>query len=85
MKITEDYLISLKLPKRAVLTGVIPYNEYSIRNNFNIYCYMDTSSNCLFWGTIDKYKDFFILKCDTVQAFQKIYEALTDKEIESKL
>lgn len=85
--ITEYYLIELKLPKRAVLTGSIPFNEYSIRNNFNIYCYMDTSGNCLFWGEIQRrpkkniIADFFIVKCDTVQAFQNIHEALTGNKL----
>ena len=79
--ITEDYLIELKLPKKAVLTGPLPYNEYSIRNNFNIYCDMDTSGNCLFWGECIEGLDFFIIKCDTVHAFQNIYEVLTGKEL----
>lgn len=79
--ITEDYLIELKLPKRAVLSGTIPFNEYSIRNNFDIYCCMDISGNCLFSGECYKATDFFIVKCDTVQAFQNIYEVLTGNKL----
>ena len=79
--ITEDYLIELKLPKRSVQSGPLPYNEYGIREGFNIYCEMCTSGNCLFWGECNEGLDFFIVKCDTVQAFQNIYEALTDKEL----
>ncbi|MEE9451068.1 MAG: hypothetical protein V3V72_13545 [Ignavibacteriaceae bacterium] len=82
--ITEEYLIELKFPKRVVLSESISYNEYSIRDNFNIYCYMDTSSNCRFW--VEKKSEhsresMFIVKCDTVQVFQKIYEALTGNKL----
>ena len=85
--ITEDYLIELKLPKRAVSTGAIPYNEYSIRNNFDIYCQMQRSGDCLFWGEHILWgehiqgEDFFIIKCDTIEVFQNIYKMLTGKEL----
>ena len=81
MKITEDYLLSLSLPDRAVLINKIPYNEYSIRDNFNIYCHMDFSGNCLFWGECYKFPDFFIIKCDSIRAFQDIYKVLTGKDL----
>ena len=81
IELTEDWLIKFNLLKRAVLTSKIPYNEYSIRDNFNIYCYMDQSGNCLFWGECNEGLDFFIVKCDTVHAFQNIYKILADKEL----
>ena len=81
--ITEDYLIKLKLPKRAVLSESIPYNEYLIRDNFNIYCHIDKSGNCLFWGETVRglIEDFFIVQCDTAQAFREIYKALTGHKL----
>ena len=81
MKITDDYLIKLKLPTRASLTSKIPYNEYSIRNNFDIYCQLDLIGNCFFWGECRRGKDFFIIKCDSIRAFQNIYKILSDKEL----
>ena len=79
--ITEDYLIELKLPKRAVLSESIPYNEYSIRSNFNIFCFVDTAGNCLFWGECDECEDFFIIKCDSIEAFQNIVKMLTGNKL----
>ena len=84
MKITEDYLVNLKLPRRVNITNPKPFNEYSIRDNFNIYCYMDTSGNCLFWGgSLVEYvhEAFLIVKCDTFFEFQNIYKMLTGKEL----
>ncbi len=77
----EEWLKKFKLPTRIVKTGSI-YNEYSIRNGFEIYCYMDYAGNCLFWGSTDEGEDFFIIKCDTVHMFQNIYRILADKELE---
>lgn len=82
--LTEDWLIKFDLQSREVLTGKTPYTEYSIRNEFDIYCYMDESGNCLFWGLIYYGEDFFIIKCDTVHKFQEIYELFTQEKLEIK-
>ena len=67
--------------ERTVLTNPIAYIEYSIRNDFDIYCYMDTSGNCLIYGECISGEDFFIVKCDTVHEFQNIVRSLTGKEL----
>ena len=93
--LTEDWLIKSNLEKRRVqetdedrfnrMKGIkinsIPYNEYSIRNDFDIYCYMDQSGNCLIYGECHIGKDFFIIKCDKVYEFQNIFKVLANKEL----
>ncbi len=78
--LTEDWVIKFDLEKREVLTED-PYREYSIRNNFDIYCYMDKSGNCLIYGECVIGEDFFITKCDTVHDFQNTFKILTGKEL----
>ena len=82
--LTEECLIKFDLKKREVLTSPESYNEYSIRNEFEIYCHMDKSGNCLFWGGCLQGEDFFIIKCDTVHGFQNIFKVLTSKELTIK-
>ena len=81
MKIIEDWIMQLEFPRRAVLTNPKPYNEYSIRNNFEIYCYMDEFGNCLFWGECIQGEDFFIIKCDDEKVFKNIVKVLTGNEL----
>ena len=70
--LTEQWLKDkFHLPRQKSET----YYKYSIRNNFEIYCYMDKSGNCLFW--IGKE---FMVKCDTVHMFQNIYAIFSGKE-----
>lgn len=82
--ITEDWLRKCGLLTRTVLTAKVPFVEYSIRNGFDIYCYMDHAGNCLFWGECIIGEDFFIVKCDKVNEFQNIYKMLVDKELKIK-
>ena len=77
----EDFLINSGLEKRKVLISIDPYNEYSIRNDFDIYCYIDRAGNCLIYGECIIGEDFFIIKCDTVHEFQNIFKVLTGKEL----
>ena len=79
--LTEEWLIKFGLPKREVITNPENYNEYSIREDFDIYCHMDRSGNCLLWGECDEGEDFFIIKYDTVHEFQNIFRDLTAKEV----
>ena len=76
--LTEQWLIDLGLESRLVQPDM--YYEYSIRNGFEIYCYMDASGNCLFWVEGPD-ADCFIVKCDKVHEFQNIYFSLTGKEL----
>lgn len=80
--ITEKWLIKSKLTPRPVLTfgPGREYIEYSIRNEFEIYCHMDKSGNCLFWGECPQGEDFFIIKCDSVHVFQNTYAVLNPHE-----
>ena len=82
--LSEDWLIKFDLPTKKVIGGKTPYNKYSIRNQFDIYCYFDTSGNCLIYGQCYEGEDFFIIKCDTVHKFQDIYKMLTEKELKIK-
>ena len=77
----EEWLIKSDLEKREVLTTIDPYKEYSIRNGFDIYCYMDKSGNCMIYGECIIGEDFFITKCDTIHDFQNIHKILTGKEL----
>lgn len=80
--LTEKWLQDkFGLPKRQVRTDS-PYFQYSIRANFEIYCFMDGSGNCLFYGETMNIieEDFFIIKCDTVHMFQNIYAILNPHE-----
>lgn len=78
-QITEEWLIKWQLPQRELMP-LTNLQEYSIRNEYEIYCHMDEAGNCLFWGECDSPNDFFIIKCDTVQAFQNIYKTLNPHE-----
>jgi len=79
--LTEEWLIKFNLEKRVVLTAIDPYNEYSIRNDFDIYCYIDYAGNCLIYGECIIGEDFFIIKCDEVHEFQDIFKSLTGEEL----
>ena len=81
--LNEDWLIKSNLEKRQVLTivGISTYYEYSIRNDFDIYCYIDKSGNCSLYGECIIGEDFFIIKCDTVHEFQNIFKVLAGKEL----
>lgn len=84
-QITEDYLKNRYFEKRTVMGGTNPYTQYSIRVDFDIYCYIDPAGNCLFWGECIVGEDFFIVKCDKVHEFQNIYKVLTGKEFKPKI
>lgn len=80
IELTEEWLIKFQLPKRKVLIiGDSYYMEFSIRNDFEICCYMDKHGNCIFYGECGS-EDFFIIKCNTVHAFQNIYATLNPHE-----
>ena len=81
---SEDWLIKFDLPSRKVIGGRVSYNKYSIRNDFDIYCYMDHAGNCLIYGGTDANNDFFNITCDTINTFQDIYKMLTDQELKIK-
>lgn len=82
--LTEDRLINWDLERRTVIGGTEPYTKYSIRNGFDIYCYMDMVGNCLIYGKCITGEDFFIIKCDKVHEFQNIYKILAGKELKIK-
>ena len=85
IQITEVLLREYDLKRKMVIGGTgRPYTRYSIRDDFDIYCYMDLSGNCLFWGECIEGEDFFILKCDKVHKFQNIYKILNGKELNKK-
>lgn len=68
---SEQWLKDFNLSSREGLTSPTRYWEYSIRNDFEIYCQMDKFGNCLFWIGGE-----FIVKCDSVHMFQNIYGIL---------
>ena len=80
LKLTEEWLIKFQLPKRQINPQTSTYYIYSIREDFEIYCHMDHSGNCLFWGVNSMGDHFFIIKCDTVHVFQKTYAVLNPHE-----
>ncbi|GAG52718.1 unnamed protein product, partial [marine sediment metagenome] len=54
IKLTEEWLIKWQLPKRErLIIGDSYYTEYSIRNEFDIYCFFDHAGNCLIYGECD--------------------------------
>jgi len=79
--LTEDWFIKFNLDKREILTAFDPYNVYSIRNDFDVFCFMDAAGNCLIYGDCIASEDFFIIKCDTVHEFQNIFKVLVGKEL----
>ena len=83
IQITEDYLKNCDLESKEVKEGTVKYNIYSIRFDFDIYCYIDKSGNCLFWGESFRL-DFFIVKCDKVHKFKSIFRMLTGKKLNIK-
>ena len=80
LKLTEEWLIKFQLPKRQINPQTSTYYIYSIRDDFEIYCYMDHSGNCLFWGVNSMDDHFLIRKCDTVHDFHNIYSVLNPNE-----
>jgi hypothetical protein len=80
VELTDEWLIKFQLPKREVKTKTSTYYIFSIRNDFEIYCHMDKSGNCLFWGVNSMADHFFIIKCDAVHVFQNTYAALNHHE-----
>ena len=74
--LTEQWLIDFGLSKRKV-KKLIEYNEYSIRNDFELFCYIDNAGWCLIWRSLD----VFIVKTNTVHGFQNIVKELTGKEL----
>ncbi|MCH8067819.1 MAG: hypothetical protein IID16_00900 [Candidatus Marinimicrobia bacterium] len=85
IQITEDQLIKWDFEKRTVMGGTNPYTQYSIRAEFDIYCYIDPAGNCLIYGECIEGEDFFIIKCDKVHDFQNIYKILTGKELNENI
>ena len=82
--LTEEWLKKTNLQSRTI-TDKDPYYQYSIRNDFEIYCFMDDVGNCLFYGEVYHDNDFFIIKCDTVHIFQNTYAVLNPhKELKIK-
>ncbi len=81
IKLTEEWFIKWQLQRREIRKGV-HYYQYSIRNDFEIYCHMDASGNCLFYSETIRIvdEDFFIRKCNTVHDFQNIYDVLNTHE-----
>lgn len=77
--LTEEWLIKFQLPQRELMP-LTNLHEYSIRNEYEIYCHMDEAGNCLFWEECDSPNDFFIIKCDTVHTFQNIFKILNPHE-----
>lgn len=80
IELTEEWLIKWQFSKRKVIGSETPYNKYSIRNDYEIYCFIDISGNCLFYGECIQGEDFFIRKCNTVHDFQNIYAVLNTHE-----
>lgn len=77
--LTEEWLIMFNLPHRELMPQA-NVCKYSIRNDFEIFCHMDESGNCLFYAACPNGYDFFIIKCNTVHGFQQIYSILNPHE-----
>lgn len=79
IELTEEWLNKFLLPKRQIKTKA-PYYIYSIRNDFEIYSYMDQMGKCLLYGVNSIGNFFLIRECPSVHDFQNIYAILNPHE-----